>query len=153
MIRAANISDISVLIKMGRKFHAETCTSLLSDFDDKSFGITLESLIGNEDAIVMVYEENGAVVGMAGAIIQPLYFNRDHRSAQEIFCWLDPDSRGHGTGMFEALELWAVHKEAKTMIIALVPNMRATALDRIYCAKGYMPTDKFYTKRLSCQVQ
>lgn len=154
-IRPATIHDIEQLTRMGRDFHAQTCVAMQSDFDDESFQNTVCDLLASDNAALMVLEsEDLKPIGMACAVLMPLYFNVHHKVAQEMFCWVDPEHRGGGMALFSALENWGILCGAKTMIIASVSGLRDDVLDRKYRAKGFMPTDNFYTKVLApCQVQ
>jgi GNAT superfamily N-acetyltransferase len=146
MIRQAVIDDIPRMVGMGAEFHANTRYAGVVPWDDASFAATLDNLMRAGRA--WVYEKNGRVEGMAGALLHPMFFNARYLACQELFVWVNPSERGAGMQLFDMLESWAIDQGARIMIIAFVPGLREKALDRLYRARGYALTDSFYTKVL-----
>lgn len=146
MIRTAEKKDIHQMIAMGRKFHEQTPMNGICPFDDVSFEETLQFCMKAENATSFVFDEDG-IRGMTAVVILPTYFNKNYRIANELFCWLDPEARGHGLTLYDTLEEWAAGK-AETLVIARVAGIRDEAMDRLYQSRGFIPTDYFYSKSL-----
>lgn len=147
MIRPATEADIPAMIRMGIDFHRETPWSKQCVFDEESFRDTVLAMLGSGAARVFIAEDKSPV-GMAAIVMMPAYFNRHHTIAQELFCWVDPEYRGHGTELYDAIEQWAHEAGAKCMIVSLIPNVREDAMTRLYRARGFERTDSFFTKAL-----
>lgn len=150
MIRAATEEDIPDLLRMGREFYAQSgAWPDLAAFDAASVTATLRHLIVSPDGILLAAEQGGSVVGMAGALLYPLWLNTVHRTGQELFWFVAPQHRrGLGGRLLTALERAAKAAGAQSFTMICEADLRADALGRVYRRAGYRPTERAYMKGL-----
>lgn len=148
MIRPATERDIPALLDMGRRFFDEAMWCDVTEYDPGSMDRTLCHLIDSASGILLVVETNGAVVGMAGVLLYPHYFNTDSLTGQEIFWWVEPSHRkGSGGALLDAMESAAKAAGALSFSMVSVACLRSDALDRVYRRRGYRPAERSYIKR------
>lgn len=150
MIRAAVTEDVPVILRMGKAFFDQAPWPEFAEWDEGSTRLTLEMLIdGRLPGVLLAAEQDGEVVGMAAALLFPLYFNHRTAAAQEIFWWIEPEHRsGVGAIMFDELEHIAREKGAKVMFAESTAGLRTEALARLYRRRGYKPAGHTFIKRL-----
>jgi GNAT superfamily N-acetyltransferase len=147
MIRDARPDDIGRILELGERFFREAGWSRVAAWDAMSFVETVERLDG--DGAMLVAEDGGRVVGMAGAAVYPAYFNSAVRMSQELFWYGDPAYRGREAfALFPALEAAVEAKGADVHLMGAVSGQREAALGRVYERHGYRPTERFYIKRI-----
>lgn len=148
-VRIATEADTDALVSMGRQFFALTGCDDLADFDVESFKATLAHL-RTGDAVCLVAEVNGQVVGAAGALAYPFYFNAAHKTGQEIFWWLNPEHRGGTLGgrLLIALEAWARGAGCKTFSMIALDAVNPNEVGAMYQRRGYRATEHSYIKEL-----
>ncbi len=145
MIRDGVESDIPSLLRMGRKFHEAAGLADIATWDDESFRATLSRMIGADSGIVLVIDR-GEIVGMAGAVIYPFYFNAGHRTCQEIFWWVEPEARG-SAALLEMLEARA-GQGGESLIMSNIDSLRPEALARYYRIRGFRAAENTFIKRV-----
>lgn len=131
---------------MGRAFFAESGYAEM-EFDSDTTVNTLRNLIDNDDGALLVADV-GRVIGMAGALAYPFYFNSKHKTGQELFWWMEPEFRGgvHGVRLLFELEKWAKSVGCKSFtMIALSTLPRA---GDIYTRSGYRASDQSFIKAI-----
>jgi GNAT superfamily N-acetyltransferase len=127
---------------MGRKFYEASGYVDITEYSEESF---ITSLVNAPDSVFLVVEKDG-LVGMAGALVYPFYFNLKHRTAQEMFWWVDPEHRGVGGELFDALlrEVKKLGAESLTMIAL----ERFSWVGSYYEKRGFRPTERSFIKRI-----
>lgn len=148
MIREATEADIPRVLEMGRRFFETAGWPDVAEWDDASTEWTLRFLIEQPTGALFVAEEDGHVVGMTGGMVMPFYFNHTHRTGQELFWWVEPEHRGIGSGLFDALEAWAREAGAQTFTMIAVDRLKPDVMARIYRARGYRPSEHAFIRRL-----
>ena len=143
MIRKAALSDIPKIIEMGRRFYEASGYKDITEFDPES----LEQTLRNSGAIILVAEKE-SVVGMAGALVYPFYFNSKHLTAQEMFWWVDPEHRGIGSLLFDALLEEVKKSGAKSLSMIALENLNPERVGEFYKSRGFRPSDRSYIKRI-----
>ncbi len=143
VVRPATFSDIPQMLEMGRRFYEASGYSDVTEFDPESLRVTYEALITSESAVVLVAE--GA---MAAALIYPFYFNASHKTAQEMFWWVDPDKRGIGTKLFDALMAGVKAKGAQSLSMIALERLTPEKVGGIYERRGFRPSERSYIKKL-----
>lgn len=145
MIRRATRDDRPALLRMGRSFAA---IGTAIPFDDDSYMATVMHLIAGEDAILLVLERDGQVVGMIGGLCYPCWYNHGHITAQELFWWVDEGYRGSGGSvrLLEAFEEWAISQGASEIVMGARSHMSAERLGRFYARRGYVELERLYSK-------
>ena len=143
----ATINDLADLVNMGRAFFYEAQWHELYQWDDISASLVLTDLIENEAAFVYMAKQEGRSVGMASAVLYPLWYNTNILTAQEFFMYVQPDKRkGIGNKLKAKLEEEARKFGARTMAMGSVEAL--PALDTYYARSGYAPSEKTFIKRL-----
>lgn len=143
----ATIQDLKDLVHMGRDFFYEAQWGELYKWDDISAVSALEDLINNPLAIVYMAKEDGISIGMAAAVLYPLWYNTKVLVAQEFFLYVLPEKRtGIGHKLKLKLEEDAIKLGAVTMAMGSVEAL--PSLDTYYARSGYAPSEKTFIKRL-----
>lgn len=149
VIRPAEITDIPEVVRMGERFFETAGWPDYAEWDEASITATLESLITGDLGEVFVLEEGGKLVGMAGGMLFPFYFNHNHLTGQELFWWIEPEHRGQGAALFDALEGWAKAAGAMSFTMIAVDRLKADVMGRIYRMRGYRAAEHSYIKRFN----
>jgi hypothetical protein len=139
MIRAATPDDFPAMLAMAENFISRAWAGVVP-FDAESCAALLDALHGN--GILLITED---CKGMIGVSVQPWHFNQTVLTAVELFWWCE------GRGAFELrgeAEKLAKERGALTMNMGRIHGMRDAALDRIYRAQGYRPSEHIYIKEL-----
>ncbi len=149
VIRDATKEDIGALVLIGERFFDESRFADVMQFDPDSLRDTLEKLIEDPDGIVLVAAGPVNLIGVAGGLVHPSYFNRAHITGQELFWWVDPDRRGVvGSSLFDALELEARTKGARSWAMIALSTLNPDGVGQFYERHGYRPSERTYIKAL-----
>lgn len=148
-IRPATAADLPAILAMGERFHAEAGWGDIVDFVPADCLGTLQHLLDNPGGILLVMESAGEVVGMAGGLAHPFYFNHAHRTGQELFFYVAPNARqGLGSALLNALEDSAREIGCTSWAMIAVDRLRPAAIGRLYERRGYRAAEHSYIKRL-----
>lgn len=150
VVRKATAEDFERILPLAHRFFEASKYGREMAFDDVSFKQTFDHLISGEDGVFFVAAEDGEIVGLAGALAYPFYFNSAHKTGQELFWWVDPDARGSSVGvsMFDALECWAREQGCKTFSMICLDSLRPEAVSKIYQRRGYRASEHTFIKEL-----
>jgi len=147
MIRPAELSDLPRLVEMGERFFNAAGWPEVASWDVESITRTLSFLITEDAGAVFVLDHDGQLVGMAGGMLNPFYFNANHRTGQELFWWVEPEYRGEGSKLFDALEGWARDSGAQSFSMIALDRIKPEVMGRIYRMRGYRAAEHSYIKR------
>lgn len=146
IIRPATHADVLSLIEMGAAFHAASGLAEIATFEREDFAATLRNMIDAEPAILLVAEGDD-IIGMAGALVFPFYFNALHKTAQEVFWYVDPAARGNvGVALLDGLEQAAREKGCESMIMIELDRLRPVSA--LYERRGYSRAEHSWIRRL-----
>ena len=122
LVRAATHADIAECLPMARSFFDESGMAGVTEYDQGCAIATLRQLIDSRHGALFVAGSD-RLVGMAGALAYPMYFNTAHLSAQELFWWVAPERRGGTVGvrLMQALEKWARGMGCRTLTMVCLP--------------------------------
>lgn len=149
MIRPAHIGDIPTLVAMGREFHAAAGWGDVAAFVEDDCAKTLAAMVDNDSMVLLVLENvAGDVVGMAGGVSAPCYFNHALTLGQELFFWINPEERGGGMTFKKALEQHAREIGCDAWMMIALDNIRPDATGALYKRAGYRPAERNWIKRL-----
>ena len=148
MIRDATEDDIPDLLVMGQKFFDLAGWPEIAEWDDASVTATLNHLIGSADGVLLAIDHGkDGLVGMAGALLYPFYFNSAHRTGQELFWWVEPAARGReALELFDALEGRARQQGAMSFKMGTVEGLRSATLERYYRRRGYRASENTFIR-------
>lgn len=150
-IRAGCAEDIGGLVHLGMRFFEEAGLSDIAEWDTPSFMSTLAYLIDeNMPSTLLVVEKDSTLIGMAGGVLFPFYFDLKSSAFQEVFWFIEPEFRkGIGGQLLDELEADARRKGADVFISAHIAGQRDEAFGRVYAKRGYRPSENTYIRRLS----
>ena len=151
IVRRATAADLPEYVVLGRRFHAASPVSTAIPFDPEGFGIFYLNALQNPDAGLWLAEQDGKMIGGAGAIIYPMFFSPSNFVVQELWWWLEPEARGTGAGkmMYQAIEDWAVENEAKAMFMLALEDTNVSKMANLYARKGYKPMERTFIKEVA----
>jgi GNAT superfamily N-acetyltransferase len=114
VIRQAQLTDLPALVQLGATLHAESPRYSRLRFSWRKVEQTLELMILNPAAAVLVAEEQGTIVGAALAVISEEWFS-DELVAQEMSVFIAPERRGALTAarLIASLDEWAQRQGAR----------------------------------------
>ena len=118
-------------------------------FDPEALRGTLEHVIGRPtEALVMVAEHEGEIVGGLGALKFPMFFSSVH-AAMELFWYVAPERRGSrdAVRMLRVLEQWARTVGCKVLTMIAIAIDGSPAAD-LYKREGFAPLETHFVKGL-----
>jgi L-amino acid N-acyltransferase YncA len=149
LIRPATADDVPAIAVLGEKFHEEAGWGDVAEYVTEDCAATLAGMVENADAILLVVDDEGEIIGMAGAITFPLYFNAAHRSAQELFWYMKPGQRnGAGSRMLDTLENELRVLGCQSNIMIALDKVSPEATGRYYRQRGYRAAEHSWIRRL-----
>jgi GNAT superfamily N-acetyltransferase len=81
-------------------------------------------------------------------LLHPHYFNASHITGQELFWWIDPDHRGRGSELLNALEAWVKDQGAHSFVMITLEALEPERVGLIYRRRGYRPVEHSYLKEM-----
>jgi GNAT superfamily N-acetyltransferase len=149
-VRRAETLDLPSCLDMTARFHAASPISGVAPFDRDGMAVTLREMLANPRAGIWLALVDDAPVGIAGALLYPLYFNPAYEVAQELFWWLNPDARGSGAGekLFQTLQTWAKDNGASAVFMIALADNRVDKMDCFYKRAGFQPMERTYMKEV-----
>jgi hypothetical protein len=149
MIRPGTVEDCETIAELGEGFFIEAGWQDIAEYRREDCLKSLVFLATNESGILLVAEENGEIIGMAGGLVSPLYFNLSHLTGQELFWWVKPGSRGStGLKLIEELEQAAHLKGCASWAMISLHKVDPERTARIYERRGYRASEQTFIKRL-----
>lgn len=151
IIRRAIAEDLEQYLALGAKFQESTPVHNVLPFDAEGFTDFFLSAVDEPDMGVWAVEDNGKVIGAAGAVIYPIFFSRKNKVAQELWWWLLPEARGNGTGkkLYDAIEMWASERGAKALFMIALEDENALKMEHLYLKLGFRPLERSYFKEVA----
>lgn len=148
MIRPAVPADLPELLRMASAFHSVSGVADIIPLDRDTLERLLLSLIDAETGVIIVLEGEGGLIGATGALLHPHYFNSAHLTGSELFWWIDPEHRGKGGLLFDALEEWVRSMGAGSFSMIALEALEPERVGLIYRRRGYRPLEHNYIKRM-----
>ena len=141
-IRTAREIDLPALLEMGARFFAASGYADVTSFDRETFRTTLFTLM--RDGVLLVAEKHFGIVGMAGAVVYPFYFNSSHTTAQEMFWWVDEEHRGIGSKLFDAMVAAVKDRGAKSLSMIALDALQPEKVGAFYERRGFRPSERAF---------
>jgi hypothetical protein len=119
IVRPASILDVPVLVDIGERFYPLSPFHSLGPYDHEAVARTLEVLLQADNTRVFVSDRDGQVTGTIAGCLVPLFPCPSVQFVQELFWYVNKDSRvsGDGLQLYVALENWARQHGAKALVM------------------------------------
>ena len=130
------------MAEMGKRFYEATGYSDIAEYDHESVVTSLRNIP------VLLVAEKDVLVGVAGAMVYPFYMNLKHMTAQEVFWWVDPEHRGIGSELFDALVSEVKKRGANSLSMIALDSLNPERVGEFYKSRGFRPSDHSYIKRI-----
>lgn len=148
-IRDATLDDVEVIADLGARFFDEAGWADVAEWDRNSIIATLRHMAEDPHSILLVAIRKGVIIGMAGGVVFPAYFNANLFMGQELFWWVDPADRdGAGRALFKAMEEAARDVGAEVWSMIALDKVRWQAVGACYKRRGYRASEHSFIKRL-----
>lgn len=144
-VRQATPADYPAMQRFGERFHAWL------KYDDIPYDadsvLWWFDLMQREGVCLVIEDDDGQLVGMAGGIFSPFVFNLRYRVGAEIMWWVQEDHRNGGTGkmLLAELERHAELAGCKRWSMIAIEGTQ-DSVGAIYERNGYNPTERTYSK-------
>lgn len=144
MIRLANNNDMPELLRMGKLFFDTSGYSDITSFNKKDTKILLKKLI--REGLLLTDGKSA----MLGFLVFPIFMNSSCLIAQELFWWVDKDSRGTGVGVeiLKKAEELAKEYGASSMIMLSIKELDGDRVNKLYEKLGYKQREQSFVRRL-----
>lgn len=152
LVRAAITADIPAVVALGQEMFALSTFAQFTSYDAASVVATLDSLMVFKDGCVLVADDAGQVEGFVCALITPLYCNQAVRVLSELAWFVAPSKRKAGLGgmLMIGIEQWAAVHQVDVLHLSTLAS--APEVGAWYCARGFIPHEANYVRRVSCQL-
>jgi len=144
--------DVETYLILLEKFHSKSTIKDYAKFDYTSCKSFLLNCLANPDIIVLCCKnEQNKITGIAAGLLFHLYFNHNYKVVQELWWWVEEESRGSFCGklMYNALEQWATEKQAHGMFMIALEDENVNSMVKVYNRKGFVGTERTFIKELS----
>lgn len=149
MIRPATLADIPVIARLGREFHAQAQWADIFDYSEADCAESLGQFLPLDMFICLVAEEGGEIVGMCAGVLSPIYFNRGHKSGEELFWWVSGAApQMTGLRLLTALETEAKKRGAVSFQMKSIARLNGDRMGKLYERRGYRASEHTFIKRL-----
>lgn len=149
-IRPATAEDTTKLIELCAEFYEASGFSEHIPYDPDSMEKLFNGLRLNGN-IVLVADEDGALVGVLAAHLTPLYFNQNYNVAHELFWYvkLEVRSKGAGIRLLREYEETSKRMGASFAFVTSLEHLETDRVETIYRAHHYEPMERVFIGRLS----
>ena len=133
MIRKAELKDLAALVQIGQLFHAESEHYRRLSYSGIKVLLTLKSLLSNDNAMLVVIEKDGQIVGgMAAMVFEEWYSNE--KLATDICIFILPEHRGTSAAfeLIEHYKSWAKERKAKYSLLSISTGINVERTQGLY---------------------
>lgn len=147
-IRPATETDIEAIVTMARHFIAFAPHASIAEYDDLDLMTATHACMQN--GLVLVAEQEGAVVGMLFGVLTGIWFAPKTTWAVELAWWVQPEARGGTAGirLVTAFQDWAREQGAKLVAMSSLHLDHDTRVSSVLERMGFSPSEHTYIKRL-----
>ena len=144
MFRLATYEDMPELLRMGELFFNASGYSDITTFNKSDSENLLIQLIDSESILT------DGKHAMLGYLVFPIFMNASCLVAQELFWWVDEDSRKSGVGVeiLKEAELLAKIHGADVMAMLSLNDLNGKAVNKLYEKLGYKQKEQTYMRVL-----
>ncbi len=151
-IRFASISDIPVIIEMGKVVHAEARQAAFS-YDPERLASQLKAVLDPPNpshCIFLAEHAEEGVIGIFIGYVAEYFFSRALTASNLIF-YVKRAYRGGPTAvrLLFAFRKWAENRNASELAICITSGAKASRLDKLMEASGFQYTGVNYSLLLN----
>lgn len=145
-LRRATIADVDAIVAMGLQFQATTSYAQHLRATPETLQALAIGLLGNDEAIIVLAEADGQIVGMIAATLYRQVMSQE-LIGTEVCWWMNPEARGGRTALrlIRAAEQWAVDHGA-VVFQMMAPTAKVGAF---YEALKYDLIETHYQRRVA----
>lgn len=149
MIRLAKQDDLEAVLRLQRLGYESMDSCLMGvDINEEHFNDLYTAAIKDDSFLVAVAEEDGAVVGVIVAHMQPLYVNHAYRSVYILAVYVDPKHRNKLLGCNLVNQAIAWGRANKATSVSGSVRLNDPGVRKIYERKGFKATEEVMTLKL-----
>jgi GNAT superfamily N-acetyltransferase len=151
IVRNAIAEDFPRYLPLAQAFHAASPVHGVIPFDDEGYANFFLQAVQNPSMGVWLAEDDGKIVGIAGALLYPMYFSPSSMVVQELWWWLTPQVRGKGAGkaMYDMIESWAIANNATALFMIALEDDRVGKMANLYTRKGFRPMERTFIREVA----
>ena len=150
IVRRALVEDIERVADLGQKFFDESGYVGLIEFDRPTILDLIEKSFDDQYNFGIFVAETDLIIGIAGIMAVPFFFNRNHSIAQELFWYVEPDERGGRAGimLYHAIDQWVRQKASTILGMTALENESRESVESFYKKMGFKPSDHGWIKEI-----
>ncbi len=150
--RLSHEGDICQIAKLGKQLWLELDYASVVEYDEESVIETCLQL--HHNGVLLVSTDDGTIVGFAGAVVTPIFFNIKHRTLSEVFWWVEPAYRceGVGTMLLQCLEDAAIEHKCRFISPILHRNAAEGQAGKLMAHLGYDAIETTYVKEVPWEL-
>lgn len=145
MIRDAVKEDLPRIVDLGKIMHAEARRLNKLTYVPAKAYIAIGALIGQENGLVRVVEEDGELTGGIAAMIKPHWFSTD-LIAMDLALFMRPDKRGSlaAARLIKEYTEWAASKDAKITQFCISTGVHLASTGALLERMDFKPSGFLY---------
>lgn len=143
-VEKGTLEDVAAGAEAGRKFYETTAYTDIP-YDVPTVKRLLAKMI--EEGTLVVLKADGVIVGGAGGLTGPIFFNDDSKVGFELFWWIEPAYRGQGLKLLRALERAAQEVGCTHWVMMALEDQTVEQVDVLYRRRDYRRIERGYLKR------
>lgn len=149
LIRRARYEDITGLVEMGARMHAESAYSFLPFDREKVRRMMTAYIDSSETQCGLVAEKEETLVGMLGGYLTD-YFFCDEKIACDVILFIDRKYRGSSAAarLIRAFRAWASERGASEICLGVSSNINTERAGMFYERMGLTHVGGVYKQRL-----
>lgn len=133
------------MFRCGARFLAEEYQDTA---DPESFATLVRQLMNPAQGRAYVLVQGSEIIGGAGVLFFPCWYDANRLDAQELFWWIEPEHRGKRDGIRLIERIEADAKAAGVHRLMLIHPAGNEKVGFFYARRGYTKTETVYSRRL-----
>jgi len=148
-VRHATADDVNAIMALSREFIMFAPHASIADVSAEELEQQIRLCIDN--ALVLVAEHEGQVIGMLFGILTGLWFAPSTLMAAELAWWVTPTARNGTAGirLLTAFQDWAREKGAKVVTMSSLDLDFDTRVSSVLERMGFKASEHTYIKRVA----
>ena len=148
-VRHATLDDLEAIMALAREFIMFAPHASVADVSSEELEQQARTCI--ENALVLVAEDEGKVVGMLVGVLTGLWFSPSTLMAAELAWWVTPSARNGSAGirLVTAFQDWAREQGAKVVTMSSLDLDFDTRVSSVLERMGFKASEHTHMKRLN----